>query len=357
MTTKTETRKVPAAAMRFEAGPCEFGEPADGSKNVPVKITARSGQPIDHWFWGKIVHDLAGMKLHKKSLPIDYVHWADEVLGYLDKFETGSGDLVVSGELVPYGDTDRAAEVAHKAQNGVPYEASIFFSGPLKLEELSEGTEAKVNGYSLQGPALIVRQWNLRGVAICPYGADRNTKTQFAAGDEVSVLVSVQEASAMAEKPNKETTEPDPKQLSGEGQQQTAGETGKQTPPPLPDKQAEGAEPSKKPTEPAGKLAEGADDPRAECKRFIDAFGPESGAKWFAEGKTFAEAQQLHAEAQAKEIEGLKQKLAGVDRGEEEALSGSPDGGGPKATDEQKGNFGGLSALVSHNQECLSRRN
>jgi len=308
--------KVPAGALRFRAGTCEFGEAADDSRNVPVKITARSGKPVDHWFWGKVVHDLAGMKLHKKALPVDYLHSHDEVLGYLDRFETGSGDLVVSGELVPFREDDRASEVTHKAQHGVPYEASIFFSGPLKIEELSEGTSAKVNGYELEGPALIFRQWNLRGVAICPYGADRSTKTQLTAGDELPVTILNEEKAPMAEKPESQTTDPDAKQLQDGAP--PAGDAGKQTPPPLPNKQAAGqtaaalAETGEADVD--GKQAN-AGDPRAECKRFLDAFGPQ-GAPWFVEGKPFAEAQQLHAAALAKENEDLKKKLAAADRGE-----------------------------------------
>ncbi|HUU92891.1 MAG TPA: hypothetical protein VM238_16995 [Phycisphaerae bacterium] len=337
MTTKTETKtpdaalrffmrpvkpgpcKVPAGALRFEAGPCEFGEAADGSRNVPVKITARTGQPIDHWYWGKIVHDLAGMKVHKKALPIDYAHYDDEVLGYVDKFETGSGDLVVAGELVPFGENDRASEVTHKAQNGVPYEASIFFTGPLVLEELGEGTSAEVNGYELKGPAVIIRQCNLRGVAVCPYGMDRNTKTQLKAGDaDVPITIVIEENAPMAEKPNSQTTDPDPKQLSDAAQpSEKPGDAGKQTPPPLPGKQAD--KPPEQPADDAGKQG-GPDDPRAECKRFLAAFGPQ-GATWFAEGKPFSEAQQLHADGQAEQIGVLKKKLAAANLGEEDPVS------------------------------------
>jgi len=328
--------KVPAGALRFDAGPCEFGEAADGSRNVPVKITARTGQPIDHWYWGKIVHDLAGMKVHKKSLPIDYAHYDNEVLGYVDRFETATGDLVVAGELVPFAENDRASEVAHKAQNKVPYEASIFFTGPLILEELSEGTSAKVNGYTLQGPAAIFRQWNLRGVAVCPYGMDRNTKTQLKAGDDDVTVTILKQENAMGEKPNTQTTAPDAKQLSDGAQRpETPAGAGKKTPPPLPGKQAAG--------ESAAALAEsgeaaGDTTPETELvetgprdgfrnvatkpdgQKFLGAFGAEGGV-WFAEGKTFAEAQDLHAKALAAENAQLKKKLAAANLGEKEPVS------------------------------------
>jgi signal peptide peptidase SppA len=69
---------------------------------------------------------------------------------------------------------------------------------------------------------------------------------------------------------------------------------------------------------------------RAECKQFVDAFGP-AGATWFAEGKTLAEAQDLHMKALRADNERLvaevKQlKSAGGDRGEPTPVSFTVDG-------------------------------
>lgn len=314
-----EVRKVPADALRFAAGDCAFADPGEGSANVPVKILARTGQPLDHWYWGKVIHDMRGLKVHKKSLPVDYAHCDEEVLGYLDKFDTSSGDLVVSGELVPYGDKDRAAEVIHKSRNKVPYEASIYFSGPLRVEEVSPGASAKVNGYTVEGPATIFRQWSLRGVAICPHGYDRNTKTQLKAGDphEVPVEFSItKETSAMADEPTK-PTDPSPEQLTDpkpetKPTEKPAGELSEPTKP-------EGA----KPEQPAGELSSAPAapaDPRAEVKKFIGAFGPE-GATWFAEGKTFEEAQQLQNKKLSDENAELAKKLKAAELGEAEPVT------------------------------------
>jgi hypothetical protein len=182
---------VPKFALRLRASVgCKFAATDPASKKAPVTLLARTGQPIEHPWWGKIVHDMSGMRLHKDRLPIDYNHFEDEVLGYLDKFDTTSGDLVVSGALTPFNDQDRASEVLFKGREGVPYEASIDFSGDgLVLEELAPNAVASVNGYQLSGPAVIVRQWPLRGVAICPYGADMNTSAQFSASDEQEVSI------------------------------------------------------------------------------------------------------------------------------------------------------------------------
>lgn len=176
---------IPAKACRFSE--CEFiiGDNGEKSKTAPIKLTARSGKPIEHWFWGRVVHDLAGMRLHKSRLPVDYAHDDKEVIGYLNRFDTQSGDLVVSGALVPFKDTDRATEIIHKNREGVPYEASINFGGDgIKIEEVPEGFVAQVNGYAFDGPGVIIREWPLRGVAICPYGADANTNSSVLSGSE-----------------------------------------------------------------------------------------------------------------------------------------------------------------------------
>jgi len=202
---------VPAAACQMVVGEPELGDNGDGAKTAPVRLVARSGKPIEHWFWGNVVHDLAGMHLHKSKLPIDYVHDPAEVIGFLNHFDVESGDLVATGALVPFKDSDRATEIIHKAKAGVPYEASINFGGDgIRFEEVAEGQVAQVNGYQFEGPGIIIREWPLRGVAICPYGADANTESAVLAnGTKQTVKASriapakaaTEEPVAMSEKP------------------------------------------------------------------------------------------------------------------------------------------------------------
>lgn len=171
-------KAIPSAACQFAGGEVVVGDNGDNAKTAPVKIKARSGQPIEHWYWGKVVHDLSGMRLHKPRLTIDYAHNDSEVLGYLNHFDSESGDLMASGAIIPYTEGDRASEVLFKMGQGVPYEASIFFGGDgIKIQEIMQGELTQVNGYDFEGPGVIIREWPLRGVAICPYGADANTES------------------------------------------------------------------------------------------------------------------------------------------------------------------------------------
>jgi hypothetical protein len=112
---------IPAGACTLVVGAFELGDNGEDAKTAPIKMVARSGKPIEHWYWGNVVHDLAGMHLHKSRIPIDYVHDSKEIIGYLNHFDTESGDLVTSGALVPFKKNDRATEIIHKDRAGVPY--------------------------------------------------------------------------------------------------------------------------------------------------------------------------------------------------------------------------------------------
>ena len=178
-------KAIPVGACRMACGEVEFGDNGPNAKSAPIRLKARSGGSIDHWYWGKVVHDLTGMRLHKPRLTVDYAHNESEVLGYLNHFATESGDLIASGALTPWREDDRASEVMFKMREGVPYEASIFFGGDgMKVQEIAEGQVEQVNGRQFEGPGIIIREWPLRGVAICPYGADSNTESVALSGGE-----------------------------------------------------------------------------------------------------------------------------------------------------------------------------
>jgi len=172
------------------SGEVEIGSNGEGAKSAPVKIKARSGGAIDHPYWGRIVHDFSGMRISKSKLPLDYNHESGEILGYANHFDFSSGDLIATGAITPWQGTDRASEVIFKMREGVPYEASIFFGGDgIKLEKVPDGKAVEVNGMEFAGPGVVVREWPLRGIAICPYGADENTQSMaFAEGKTVTAV-------------------------------------------------------------------------------------------------------------------------------------------------------------------------
>lgn len=208
MPTAQQTKRVPADAFNLALGRCEFaappaGEAAAAPTRGPIKLKASSGEPFNARYWGPLVIDFAGVTWAKDRLTLDYCHNDLDIIGYADTIDTASGAVTVSGELVSAFAGDRAQEVLIKGQNGVPYEASLKIDprNGLVVEEFQAGTFATVNGKQFAGPVTVFRKSLLRGVAVCPYGADPYTQTEFShqEGGEVAVSVFSQEPDAMPE--------------------------------------------------------------------------------------------------------------------------------------------------------------
>lgn len=303
--------KVPAKACHLEGGGVTISE-SDDKGNIPIRMLARTSQPIEHWFWGNIVHDLSGFKIHKDRIPVDYCH--GEEIGYLDKFEEDPAGLFVHGELVPTGEPgDLVSKLAARSSGGVPYEASISFAGEgLVLEAVDDGESVEVNGYQFSGPGVVVREWPLRGVAICPYGADMNTNSQFTETGDISVKQF--RKADMAKEETKELSEETTDAVETEVETTETESTEVETPE---------VETSETPETDETELS----DDRKEAKRFVDAFG-DRGAVWFAEGLSFEDARTRETkelreanESLTKELSGLKTKLSlPGNEGESEAV-------------------------------------
>lgn len=276
------SKEAPRSAFRFDASVSTIKLSADG-KTADIELLARSGDPIQHWYWGQIVHDLQGMN-HKDKVVLDYCHDDEEVIGYADGFDVRDDGLHLSGKLVSVIEEDRADVVMRQGNAGIPFEASIFFDDA-QLEYIPEGMSTEVNGKQFEGPGVIVRQWTLRGCAVCPYGADANTNSSFA--DSSALRFSWRPDMATKKKAGELTAA----HATEEQQAATAAEPATAT-------EAEAtAEVTK--TEPET-IAEpsttelSADDPRSQLKKFMQRFGDADGAKYFADGIDYQAAQDLH---------------------------------------------------------------
>lgn len=176
---------VDASACRFtENAKVQFmGGSSDDIKH-PIKMSARSDQAIWHDFWGYIVHDLSGIKFMKPKIVVDYCHNDREIIGYLDDSEIANGQFNVSGYVVRQ--PGRAQEVVTNGTNEVPYESSIYFDPDygMVIEQVGEGASVDVNGYTFEGPGVVVRECVLRAVSICPHGRDPHTSTEFSQTDQ-----------------------------------------------------------------------------------------------------------------------------------------------------------------------------
>lgn len=196
MTTQSPTidaTKVPRDAMRFaNASPMQFAAGDAETGILPFSMVARSPEAINHYYWGRIVHDLSGMILRKESITVDYMHEYDAVIGFANQFGITDAGLQVSGSLVTTEPNDKADEVYRKGKAGVPYEASIDWDGPeVELEYIPEGVTTEVNAMQFAGPGYVVRKWPLRAIAICRYGHDAGTHTKFSKTSTEPETVSV----------------------------------------------------------------------------------------------------------------------------------------------------------------------
>lgn len=301
------TKTAPAKACEFIAA-CEFkaGKETDVG-NLPVTLKARSKDALEHWYWGKCVHDFGGMRAPKKGI-IDWEH--GEVIGHFDRAEVTEYGLELSGYITPV--TDRAKEVAALMKAGNPMQASIKFGDQdLSVEYIPEETKTQINGVEYEGGLVVFRAWDLRGVAVCPYGYDANTESSLLSDKgkreiKVNFLQGVNDMSDAEKKVEEpEVKEPETKQgeekkPEAEGQEGKAEEQQKEA---APEVEPENASP-------------------AELAKIYKAeFGAALGMEYMANGLTIEDARKEFCKTLKKENAELKAKFAAKVEAEKPAES------------------------------------
>lgn len=175
---KKEAVKVPHNACCLDMpdeGLFAFSE-TDAESDIPskVKINCYSGQIIpDHWWWGNLVIDLAGMSFPKTSCPILWEHDTDRIVGMSKKpTVTDKFTLVIEeGTLL---DTPDGENVAKLSKQKFPFQASIRAT-PTKIERVEEKQSVEVNGQKMEGPLTIWRKSTYKETSVCVFGYDSNT--------------------------------------------------------------------------------------------------------------------------------------------------------------------------------------
>lgn len=205
---------LPPAARAIEAGrrfrpeAFEFRDPGavfekgEGGAAGRFRMTAYTGKPMQHWLWGSVVIDLAGLKLAAQKMPILREHLRDRIVGFSEKV---SKDGSVELEGVFSGATDDGQEVEQLLGEGFPWQASVGIDQG-SVEFVKEGTEVEVNGQKLRGPGTVFRKSTLREVSFVALGADPKTSAEsFAAdsdADAVAAFTFDPKEAQMAEKTN-----------------------------------------------------------------------------------------------------------------------------------------------------------
>lgn len=140
-----------------------------------LEMTIYSGGVIeDHWFWGNLAIDVNGMSFPKKKFPILFRHDLDRKIAFGNSVDVSENSLKL-GEAT-YVDTEDSREFRKLSKEGFPFEAS-FLAVPSKIEEIDNGEEAEVNGYTFKGPGTIWRKSQFKEASVCEFGYDPNTQS------------------------------------------------------------------------------------------------------------------------------------------------------------------------------------
>jgi len=241
----------------------------------PVRLTAFTGEEVNHWWWGRCIFDRSGFRPSGSQLTIDYNHNPNQEIGYIDGWNEGGCALICTGYLLPYPNdpADIASKIIYRAKRGRQYQCSVTVDEYFKTEHLEEDASAEVNGMTVKGPIRIFREYSIMGVAICPYATDKGTEAKIFN--------------------NKRGVTPD----------ETESETNM----------------SDKPKEPAAPVETGNSaaktDDRALFKTFCKLYGNERAAKYFADGLTEGQAKDAYFSDIQDELEEKDKKIAELPRG------------------------------------------
>lgn len=157
--------------------------------NAPPKLqmVAYSGGMIkDHWYWGNLAIDLAGIQFSSKT-PILEEHWLEKKIAFTGAPIIENNRLEVDPEKTQFVDTEESVKFRAVSKAGFPYQASIY-AKPSIVERIGEGEKADVNGFTMKGPGSIWRKCALKEISVCVFGYDSNTKaTVFADNEEIEL--------------------------------------------------------------------------------------------------------------------------------------------------------------------------
>ena len=183
----------------------------DGDKPVRCTGVAYSGGSFRQW-WSALpcYVDLAGMKLAEQvCLMLDHDYDPECRLGVIEAKNDGK-TLTIDGEF----DTGNPlAQSIIRAGKKFNWQLSIGAEN-VKVERVDEGTVETINGNTVNGPAIVVRESILREVSIVAIGADAKTSMEIRASllapePDEHVVQAVAQAEPAVEIEKHETTEED----------------------------------------------------------------------------------------------------------------------------------------------------
>ena len=183
----------------------------DGDKPVRCTGVAYSGGSFRQW-WSALpcYVDLSGMRLAEQvCLMYDHDYDPECRLGVIEAKNDGK-TLTIDGE---FDVGNPLAQSIIRAGKKFAWQLSIGAEN-VKVERVDEGTVETINGNTVNGPAIVVRESVLREVSIVAIGADAKTSMEIRASlmapePDEHVVQAVAQAEPAVEIEKHETTEED----------------------------------------------------------------------------------------------------------------------------------------------------
>lgn len=129
-------------------------------------------------FWDPVIIDLEGVKTKAQKRPVLRQHDPNIIVGHTTSIRADKTGIYVAGKFS--GEKHHVDSVVVPAKNEFEWEMSIGCD-PHKTERLEAGKEAKINGRTVTGPMLIVRETEVGEASFVPIGADGDTSAKVAA--------------------------------------------------------------------------------------------------------------------------------------------------------------------------------
>ena len=251
--------------------------------STKLKLTVLAADIISQG-WGRFVFDYSTLKFPER-VALDYIHDDGEIIGYAENFKATPESVTADATLLDESPNGRAAEIAFNLGNGVPYEASAFLDLEGTTEtEVKEDAVMEVNGRELHGPFTLYSGATMRGVAVCPHGADALARTALALSNKKGKIMTLNtNLNGDAVKLSGQPTPQDGEAKADEAKADEAPDVEKTTTP----------EP-----EDAVRLAL-----PQELSAMVDEFGAEKGLEFYRRGLSFKDAKLENYSRRVAELE------------------------------------------------------
>ncbi|MGM8900323.1 hypothetical protein ACS8FC_17040, partial [Psychrobacter sp. 1Y4] len=152
--------------------------PADADKSLPRKFSgvANSGKPFNH-YGEMVIVDLTDIQ-YKTNVPALLLHDRAQRAGF-GALSVTSNQLLINGTLL---DNQFGREVAEESDAGFPWQMSAHINAN-SITELGQNETATVNGQTITGPMVILKNCSVSEISFTPTGVDNETSA-IALGDD-----------------------------------------------------------------------------------------------------------------------------------------------------------------------------